>query len=349
MTNQADYQGQIKNEELGPDDLRVNMMYTYWFTQMDGDIILYYSIKNECLRTFDLSKPNQDSKQWSGNDIKVDRDHVHNFIWLHYDSDEKAAYLLHNAGPDKVKMDKIVEGGAAIGLGEVDCKNTNWMYKAPGTKLFFACNNEGKNFPIFMAHKNGITKINMEISSDVTLIEMGFLTDNKMVLIWNAGEKAEVGCFLVNLGNYSLETNTEISLKEEGDDVEKVVLHKDGEDSIMADAYFLVNKVMQSITVTTAGNQLATFRIGEENGKVVCTAEPPVDANMTNFQNVASNFSLDRGSMLCFEEDRAEKNVVHVASHRLTDLKCMYAWIMSNASQNLYDPGDVANIVKLLV
>ena len=74
LTNQADYQGQIKNEELGPDDLRVNMMYTYWFTQMDGDIILYYSIKNECLRTFDLSKPNQDSKQWSGNDIKVDRD-----------------------------------------------------------------------------------------------------------------------------------------------------------------------------------------------------------------------------------------------------------------------------------
>lgn len=73
-------------------------------------------------------------------------------------------------------------------------KNVNQMYKDKN-RLFFACNNEGKNYPIYIAHTNGISKIDFTIQNEYTFVEFGFLQDDLMFVMYNEGEKAIVGCY----------------------------------------------------------------------------------------------------------------------------------------------------------
>ena len=70
-----------------------------------------------------------------------------------------------------------------------------------------------------------------------------------MFFLFNEGEIAAFGVFLIQIGNFSLEDNIKVS---DGDDcVQRVTLHSQDEESIMADCYALVNRVMCSITLAT--------------------------------------------------------------------------------------------------
>ena len=101
-----------------------------------------------------------------------------------------------------VALEKIQEGGNAERLGEAKLKNVNWMMKDESDRLYFACNTDGKNFPIYIAHDKGITKLNFSTDLNATFVEFGFLSEDKMFLLFNQGEKDKLGCYLLNLATH---------------------------------------------------------------------------------------------------------------------------------------------------
>lgn len=348
LTCKVDAEGQLP-ETQGKNDLRVNTVFSYWWCQYTDNTILYYSIQDECLKLFDLMKPDGIPKKWSCGAIKVQKKNIHNFIWQYYDQPTKTAYLLHenDENTGKIRLDKILQNSSAEKIATCNCNNVNMILKGPGCKLFFADNDKGKNFPIYMAHSTGICKINFEVQSDVNIVDFGFQKDEQMVVLYNAVHKTEVGCFLIDFNGKDLEY--ELTIREKDKSVANVVLQEDNpKDSIIAGDYFLVNQIMQTITIITFDNKLITFRMHENPGGIpIATKEDPVDCDNMKFEQIVTNFALDRESMLAFEVDHHEKNVIHIASHRLTNLNCIYSWFLLSAGK--WNPGEVCQIIDLLV
>jgi hypothetical protein len=92
-------------------------------------------------------------------------------------------------------------------------------------------------------------KMSFDTMKDVTMIEFGFLKNNLMFLLYNEGEQSAVGCYLVHLGATNLDEDVKIS--SEDDCVHNITLHPQDDESIMADCFILVNRVMSTITVAT--------------------------------------------------------------------------------------------------
>ena len=202
LTKKADIQGSFP-ETQNQENISLNQIYSYWFTSVgDGTNVLYYSLQDKCIKTFDLSKPNEGAQPWSTGELAVNQEHIHNFIWIHNMKTEKDTVLfLHMLDNDKVALEKIRKGESSSRKGEVEVRNINWMMRDDQDRLYFACNTEGKNFPIYIAHSEGITKFTFTTDYDATFVEFGFLTETKMFLLFNQGDKATVGCYLINVGN----------------------------------------------------------------------------------------------------------------------------------------------------
>jgi hypothetical protein len=92
-------------------------------------------------------------------------------------------------------------------------------------------------------------KMNFDTMKDVTMTEFGFLKNNLMFILYNEGEQSAVGCYLVHLGATNLDEDVKIS--SEDDCVHNITLHPQDDESIMADCFILVNRVMSTITVAT--------------------------------------------------------------------------------------------------
>ena len=338
-------------------DNAVNGPYCFWFCQYHGDKILYYDIQAECLKIFNLSQPDDAPVQWSG-EVKVLRKQIHSFIWLHYDQGENTAYLLHKEEGDKIQLDKITQNGEASKVADCECQNVCWMLKNVRIKngdfqLFFAVNVLEK-FPIFCATKSGICQITFEVK-DKCLVEIGLLTNDKMLILYNSGSDtvSQVGCLMID---FSLHNLTEPEVKIEQNNAEDIVLHREenygpNSDGIAVDGYWAINRIMSLVVVCTSANELAPFSLFMKDGKQEALKVKRIQPDLTHFCDVANVFSLDRSSLYSIETDNNEVNSFWVASHKQTNLKCMYAWIMNeiNGKEQLYDPGDIFNIIEKLM
>lgn len=297
LTKNAESQGSFP-ETQNPENISLNQIYAYWFTSIGGTNVLYYSLTDKVIKSFDLAKPDNGAHNWSSGNIEVNQEHIHNFIWLHNMENEKDTCLfLHMLDNDKVALEKVKKGEGATRLGEQEVRNINWMMK-DGDKLYFACNTEGKNFPIFIAHSEGITRFHFTTDFDATFVEFGFLTENKMFLLFNQGDKATVGCYLINIGALDLCSKEILNVTHNDENVELVLLHEQDDESIMIDAYCLVNRMMQTITVATSENSLVTWRFELDNeGKTKSSEERVHTSQIQNMAAICTNFSLDKGSL----------------------------------------------------
>ena len=219
-------------------------------------------------------------------------------------TEKDTVMFLHMLDNDKVALEKIKKGESSVRKGEVEVRNINWMMRDDQDRLYFACNTEGKNFPIYIAHSDGITKFQFTTDYDATFVEFGFLSETKMFLLFNQGDKATVGCYLINVGNLNQSSTEQISVTHNDETVELVYLHEQDDESIMIDAYCLVNRMMQTITVATSENSLVTWRFEQDNeGKTKASEERVHTSQIQNMQSICTNFSLDKGSLLSFEQD----------------------------------------------
>ena len=96
---------------------------------------------------------------------------------------------------------------------------------------------------------------------------------------------------------------------------------------------------------------MVTYRFGlSEEGKYVTTEEMQ-DSSGLELQSIATNFSLDKETLISCELDENNDKKVHIATHSLTDLSCFYLWLLQNISgvSDVWNPADLGAITKLLV
>jgi len=198
-------------------------IYSYWFSNINHEEIIYFSQSDQCLKTFDLYHPQNKAKRWGPPNLEI-KEEFNFFMWVHYNRKTQTVLILHMTSFDKVKLIQVTKNGVISDLGEVDIKNVNCVNQQED-KFYFASNVED-TMPIYIADETGIERMNFNVESDVTLIEFGFLKENIMFILYNANEEADSGVFLINLSSYT--TNDTPNIQEKDDNVTKLTLH--GED-----------------------------------------------------------------------------------------------------------------------
>merc|ERR1711935_318046 len=139
-------------------------IYSYWFSNINYEEIIYFSQTDKCLKKFNLEKPQEGAIKWSDElDIKEE---FNFFMWVHYNRTTQKVLILHMVTFDKVQLVEVAENGKAVVKAEVDIKNVNCVGQQ-GDEFYFGSNVED-NMPIYRATSEGITKISFEIESDVT-------------------------------------------------------------------------------------------------------------------------------------------------------------------------------------
>ena len=336
-------------ENVGQDALPINGVYCYWFCDYDGEgKILFYSIERKGIYLFDLNFPSSKAQAWSSGQIEVNAEYMHNFIWLNYDQENDECLLLHNKNDQSIGCYVIKKDAVPEDKFTQDIRNANLLLKE-GNMLFLACNTDARNFPIYMISRDGLKTFTFETKIDATIIEIGFLNENLMFFLYNEGETAAVGVFLIQLGNFDLKDNIKIS--DSDDCVQRVTLHNQDEESIMSDCYALVNRVMCSITLATVCDRLATYKFNlEADGKYKATEEM-IDVSGVEMKSISTNFSLERDTLVSCQSDDDDSGKIRIATHSLTDLKCYYYWLLLNIPNNneTYNPADMKRIVDVLI
>ena len=320
-------------------------IYSYWFSHINNEKIVYFSQTDKCLKTWDLTNkdPNQTAEQWPGLiDVKEE---FNFFMWVHFIRSSGKVLILHMISFERVALIECDRDGAQREISQIEIKNVNCVH-VQGDQFYFASNVED-NMPIYIASAEGIKKIQFEIKSDVTLIEFGFLKEDLMFLLYNANEVADTGAYLINIGAYDLNSNPKIIEDEDG--VQKVTLH-DETNPVQLDGQVLVDKMMQAIAVTTTENKLILHKINlNSDGKYSSKQEDEI-----NMKESPTNFSQCKDSLIYCDKD--ENGKVDIAFYRSTDVRCLYMWLLSNIKDlkdsngnALYNPGDLNGIVDQLV
>jgi len=108
---------------------------------------------------------------------------------------------------------------------------------------------------------------------------------------------------------------------------------------------------MSTITIATVCNRLVTYRFTTNDEGKWKAIEEMQDSSNLNLRSIATNFSLDKESLICCEGDEDDSKKINIALHSLTDLKCFYLFILKNIPncENCWDPASLGQICDLLV
>jgi hypothetical protein len=96
---------------------------------------------------------------------------------------------------------------------------------------------------------------------------------------------------------------------------------------------------------------LVTYRFGLNSEGKYETTEEMQDSTGLDLIGIATNFSLDKETLISCESDENKDSVVNIATHNLTDLGCFYLWLLQNVPgmTDAWMPTDLHAVTKLLV
>ena len=96
---------------------------------------------------------------------------------------------------------------------------------------------------------------------------------------------------------------------------------------------------------------MVTYRFGLNSEGKYETTEEMQDSTGLELTGIATNFSLDKETLISCESDENKDSIVNIATHSLTDLGCFYLWLLQNVPgmTDAWMPTDLHAITKLLV
>jgi hypothetical protein len=96
---------------------------------------------------------------------------------------------------------------------------------------------------------------------------------------------------------------------------------------------------------------LVTYRFGLNCEGKYETQEEMQDSTGLELTGIATNFSLDKETLISCESDEMKDSKVNIATHSLTDLSYFYLWLLQNVPgmADQWMPADLHAITKLLV
>ena len=235
------YEGKFPEHE---DQSSILSIYSYWFTQISAEKILYYSPTHEKLKIYNFQTGSVIG-EWSA---KFTINPEFNFFnWMCYYPDEKKCRVLHMTEFSKAAVTDIFENGQVKEVGTVDLINGNCICEHEKTLLYATQANESSPLVIHTLNKTHMSTITFNFTDNITPIEFGFIKDDVLFILYNSNDKPESGVYLVNIGNHDF--SSPISFADNSDNCQKLILQGEDDPDIF-DGRIIVDKVLQTITVT---------------------------------------------------------------------------------------------------
>jgi hypothetical protein len=199
------YEGKFPEHE---DHSSILSTYSYWFTQISTEKILYYSPTNNRLKVYNFQTASIIS-EWSASFTINPESNF--FNWLCYYPEDKKCRILHMTEFSKAAVHDIYEDGTVTEVGSVDLINGNCICEHEKTLLYATQANEKSPFIIHTLNKDHMNKITFEFSESITPVEFGFIKDNLLFILYNADDKPDSGIYLIDIGAHDFASDITIS------------------------------------------------------------------------------------------------------------------------------------------
>jgi hypothetical protein len=235
------YEGKFPESE---DNSSILSIYSYWFTQISAEKILYYSPTENKLKVFNFQTGKVIST-WSAS-FTINPE-FNFFNWICYYPEDKKARILHMTEFSKAAVHDIYESGEVKEVGTVDLINGNCICEHEKTLLYATQANESSPLVIHTLNKDHMNKITFEFTESITPIEFGFIREDLLFILYNANDKPDSGVYLINIGNHDF--TSDITVNDQNDNCQKLTLQGEDDPDIF-DGRIIVDKVLQTITVT---------------------------------------------------------------------------------------------------
>lgn len=235
------YEGKFPESEEHSSILSI---YSYWFTQISAEKILYYSPTHNKLKIYNF-QTGKVIGEWSAS-FTINPE-FNFFNWICYYPEDKKCRVLHMTEFSKAAVDDIYESGEVKRVGEVDLINGNCICEHEKTLLYATQANESSPLVIHTLTKDHMNKITFEFTDNITPIEFGFIREDLLFILYNANDKPDSGVYLVNIGAHDF--TSDITINDKGDNCQKLCLQGEQDPDIF-DGRIIVDKVLQTITVT---------------------------------------------------------------------------------------------------
>lgn len=229
------YEGKFPEHE---DHSSILSIYSYWFTQLSAEKILYYSSTHNKLKVYDFQSK-KIIKEWSAS-FTINPE-FNFFNWMCYYPDDKKCRILHMTEFSKAAIHDIYENGTINEVGSVDLINGNCICEHEKTLLYATQANESSPLVINTLNKEHMNKITFEYSENITPIEFGFIKDDVIFVLYNSNDKPDSGVYLINIGNHKF--SEDITISNNADNCQKLTLQGEDEPDIF-DGRIIVDKVL---------------------------------------------------------------------------------------------------------
>lgn len=235
------FQGKFPEDEKHSSILSI---YSYWFTQISPEKIIYYSPTHEKLRIYNFKTASVVAE--SSASFRIDPE-FNFFNWIGYYPEEKKCRVLHQSEFSRASVTDIFEDGRVEDIGSVELINGNCMCEHKGTLLYATQANESSPFVIHTLNSSHMSTITFNFSEGITPIEFGFFKDEIIFILYNSNHQPESGIYLIDIGTHDF--SSPITVSDISANCQKLVL-QGADDPDIFDGRIVVDDANDSILVT---------------------------------------------------------------------------------------------------
>ncbi len=242
------FQGKFPEDEEHSSILSI---YSNWFTQLSREKILYYSPTRKSINVYNFLTA-EVVHTWPATFEINPKFNFFNLI-CYYPEDSKCR-VLHMIEFTKAAVHDIFENGEVKEVTTIDIINANCVFEQNKTYYFASQAIESNNaegsenqFEIHTLNNKSYGKIIFQFTEDCSVLDLGFLKDNIMFILYNSNQKADSGIFLINISEYDYAS--EMTFYDKGDNCQKLTLQGENDPEIF-DGRIIIDKILQTLTVT---------------------------------------------------------------------------------------------------
>ena len=247
LRNKMVFEGRFPDES--EENSAILSIYSFWFTQLTQEKILYYSPTKKSFRIFNfLTK--EIEEDWGSASFEVNSD-FNFFMWIknYYDHDpaKNKIRVLHMIELSKAAIDDVYQDGTVTRVDEFDLINANCICEHGDGLIFGTQAQESGPMVIHTMTKDHHTTISFEFDENICPIEFGFIREGYLFIIYNNNEQPDSGIYIINIGKHDF--SSDLSFTDKDESVQKIILQNESDPDIF-DGRVIIDKVLQTLTLT---------------------------------------------------------------------------------------------------
>lgn len=247
LRNKLVYEGRFPEES--EETSAILSIYSFWFTQITQEKILYYSPTKKTFRIYNFQTASIEAN-WGSATFEINPE-FNFFMWIknyrHDDPSKNKIRVLHMIELSKAAIDDIYESGEIKRVDEFDLINANCICEHGDGLLFGTQANETGPMVIHTLNGENHQTISFTFEDNICPVEFGFIREGYLFVIYNHNEVPDSGIYIINIGDHDFTTS--LNFTDKDDSCQKIILQNETDPDIF-DGRVIVDKVLQTLTLT---------------------------------------------------------------------------------------------------